>query len=79
MNQSLTHCPNFGDNRQQLPLMNSTPDHPQIRELKSISRILDEHPTDAMLIRRFAKRPSGVSAAPASEVANGVRLTSAEK
>jgi len=33
--------------KKQLPLMSSTPDHPQARELGRISRILDQHPTIA--------------------------------
>jgi transposase, IS5 family len=33
--------------KKQLPLMNSTPDHPQARELDRISRILDAEPTIA--------------------------------
>jgi IS5 family transposase len=33
--------------KKQLPLMSSTPDHPQARELDRISRILDRHPTIA--------------------------------
>ena len=38
--------------QKQLPLMHLTPDHPQARELKAISRILDAEPTITTLVHQ---------------------------